>query len=242
MAARAAIPDPVAATSTTVLAAVQEPLLPSGPAAGIGDPTVERPGGSATEDVGPGLGGWQIAGLVLLGLVSLLLAGVAMTTVAWMLHAWRTPQGLAATGFSKDRRDPERSFSLLVPARHEEEVLGDTLDALAVLDHPDYEVIAIVGHDDPGTEAVARAAARRHPGRVRVVVDDSVPKNKPKALNRALEHCRGDVVGVFDAEDEVHPQLLRHIDARFVETGADVVQGGVQLMNIHTSWWALRNC
>ena len=251
-AARAATPDPVAATITvpssagvadpTVLAATEEPLLPAGPGPVDGGTTVERPSGSATPDAEPGPSGVEIAGLVLLGLVSLLLAGVALTTVAWMLHAWRTPQGLADTGFSKQRRDPERSFSLLVPARHEEEVLGDTLDALAVLDHPDYEVIAIVGHDDPGTEAVARAAARRHPGRVRVVVDDSVPKNKPKALNRALEHCRGEVVGVFDAEDEVHPQLLRHIDSRFVETGADVVQGGVQLMNIHTSWWALRNC
>ncbi len=191
---------------------------------------------------GDGVGTWSVVGLVLLVLVSLLLTAVAASTVAWMLHAWRSPQTLAGTGFSPIRRPPRLSFSLLVPARHEEEVLGDTLDALAVLDHPDYEVIAIVGHDDPGTEAVARAAARRHPGRVRVVVDDSVPKNKPKAMNRALAYCRGNVVGVFDAEDEVHPQLLQLIDNRFTETGADVVQGGVQLMNVHTSWWALRNC
>lgn len=65
-----------------------------------------------------------------------------------------------------------------MPARHEEEVLGETLDKLARLNHPDYEVIAIIGHDDPGTEAVARAAADRHPDVVRVVMDYSVPKNK----------------------------------------------------------------
>jgi cellulose synthase/poly-beta-1,6-N-acetylglucosamine synthase-like glycosyltransferase len=46
---------------------------------------------------------------------------------------------------------------------------------------------------------------------------------------------------VFDAEDEVHPQLLRHVDARFTETGADVVQSGVQLMNFQSSWYAVRN-
>jgi cellulose synthase/poly-beta-1,6-N-acetylglucosamine synthase-like glycosyltransferase len=177
-----------------------------------------------------------------LGLASLLLAGVAFTTLAWMLHAWRTPQHLEATGFVRSNRPPSLSFSLLVPARHEEEVLGDTLDQLAQLDHPDYEVIAIIGHDDPGTEAVARAAADRHPGIVRVVVDYSVPKNKPKGMNTALPECRGDIIGVFDAEDEVHPDLLRLVDARFHDTGADVVQGGVQLMNIESSWWALRNC
>jgi cellulose synthase/poly-beta-1,6-N-acetylglucosamine synthase-like glycosyltransferase len=99
----------------------------------------------------------------------------------------------------------------------------------------------VVGDDDPETSAVAQRAARRHPDRIRVVIDTSRPKNKPKALNAALPACRGDVVGVFDAEDEVHPQLLRHVDARFAETGADVVQGGVQLMNYHCNWYSVRN-
>ncbi len=189
-----------------------------------------------------GSDGTEIAGLVALGVASVVLAAVAMTTLAWMLHAWRSPESLAATGFVRSKREPTLAFSLLVPARHEEEVLGDTLDALAELDHPAYEVIAIIGHDDPGTEAVARAAAERHPEIVRVVIDHSVPKNKPKGMNTALPHCKGDIVGVFDAEDEVHPQLLRLVDARFADTGADVVQGGVQLMNIESSWWALRNC
>jgi cellulose synthase/poly-beta-1,6-N-acetylglucosamine synthase-like glycosyltransferase len=73
-------------------------------------------------------------------------------------------------------------------------------------------------------------------------MDHSVPKNKPKGMNTALPHCRGDIVGVFDAEDEVQPDLLRQVDARFNATDADVVQGGVQLMNLQTSWWSLRNC
>lgn len=100
----------------------------------------------------------------------------------------------------------------------------------------------IIGHDDPQTEAVARAAAARHPRIVRVVMDYHLPKNKPKALNTALRRCHGDILGVFDAEDEVHPGLLRLVEARFEESGADVVQAGVQLMNVHTSWWSVRNC
>jgi glycosyltransferase XagB len=118
--------------------------------------------------------------------------------------------------------DPRLSFSLIVLARHEQAVLGATLSRLAAIDHPAFEVLVVVGDDDPETTAVAQRAARRHPGLVRVVVDFSRPKNKPKALNTALPACRGQVVGVFDAEDEVHPQLLRHVDARFAETGAEV--------------------
>ena len=184
----------------------------------------------------------ELVGIGALILLSLALTAVAATTLSWMLHAWRTPKHLSGTRFNELTRDTHLSFSLLVPARHEQAVLGQTLDTLAAVNHPDVEVIAIIGHDDPETELVAREAAARHPDRVRVVIDHSVPKNKPKALNTALKSCRGDIVGVFDAEDEVHPELIRHVDARFAETGADVVQGGVQLMNAHTSWWTLRNC
>jgi glycosyltransferase XagB len=185
---------------------------------------------------------WQLlanGGLVVL---SLALFTISSTTLWWMLHAWRSPDALAATGFRRRAAYACRSFSLLLPARHKQDVLGDTIDALARLDHPKYEVIVIIGHDDPETESVARRAAARHPRIVRVVIDHNVPKNKPKALNTALPRCRGDIVGVFDAEDEVHPGLLRLIEARFEESGADVVQAGVQLMNVQTSWWSLRNC
>ncbi|HYZ67948.1 MAG TPA: glycosyltransferase, partial [Mycobacterium sp.] len=175
-------------------------------------------------------------------IVSLGLFAVSATTLWWMLHAWHSPEALAATGFRRRNAGAHRSFSLVLPARHEQAVLGDTIDALARLDHPCYEVIVVIGHDDPETEHVARAAASRHRHIVRVVMDHNVPKNKPKALNTALPECRGDIVGVFDAEDDVHPGLLRLVEARFEESGADVVQAGVQLMNVQTSWWSLRNC
>ena len=174
--------------------------------------------------------------------VSAVLFAVSAATLWWMLHAWRTPDTLEATGFPGERHQPRLPFPLLVPARHEEAVLFSTLARLMRLDHPDFEVLAIVGHDDPGTHAVAEKAAARWPGRLRVVVDHNVPKNKPKALNTALPQCRGDVVGVFDAEDEVDRRLLRQVDATFCLSGAHVVQGGVQLMNFRSSWFSLRNC
>lgn len=179
-------------------------------------------------------------------LTSLFLGVVGALTLGWMLYAWRTPEALRATRFAPQPAAttdvPGRRFSLVVPARHEDAVLAHTLDSLAALEHDDVEILCVVGDDDPVTAAVAEAAAQRHPSRVRVVVDHSVPKNKPKALNAALPHCTGDVVGVFDAEDEVSPGLLRAIEVAFHRDRADVVQGGVQLMNIRSSWWSLRNC
>ena len=157
-----------------------------------------------------------------------------------MLDSWRTPWAVGQMPFPVPD-EPQLSFSLIVPARHEEAVLADTVARLLRQDHPALQVVLVVGDDDPGTAAVAHGLAARD-SRVLVVVDDSVPKNKPKALNRALPHCTGQVVGVFDAEDEVALELLKHVDACFRQTGAHVVQGGVQLMNYRSSWWALRNC
>jgi glycosyltransferase XagB len=173
---------------------------------------------------------------------SLAMSAIAAATLWWMLHAWRTPTTLESTGFAVRGEEPRLSFSLIVPARHEEAVLGGTLERLMAADHPDFEVLVVVGHDDPGTHEVAQRAAQSWPGRLRVVVDHNVPKNKPKALNTALPHCRGEVVGVFDAEDEVDPRLLRLVDSAFRRSGAQVVQGGVQLMNFSSSWYSLRNC
>ena len=225
-----------------LIAAEADPLLTPAPSPGGVERVTNRDLVPPPAD--PASGGLDLVGLLgwsTLVVVSLALTFVAVTSLWWMLHAWRSRRIYRGTGFARAAHEPERSFTLLVPARHEEAVLGQTLDTLALQTHPRVEVIAIVGHDDPGTEAVARAAAARHPERIRVVVDDSVPKSKPRALNRALPAATGDVVGVFDAEDEVHPDLLRRIDSRFTETGATVVQGGVQLMNFQTSWWSLRN-
>jgi glycosyltransferase XagB len=174
--------------------------------------------------------------------LSLVLFGVSALTLWWMVHAWRTPETLQATRFSRSDDKCGLSFSLLVPARHEEGVLEHTVTRLMASRHPHFEILVIVGHDDPGTTAVALRLARRYPAHVRVVVDRHEQKNKPRALNTALRVVEGDVVGVFDAEDEVHHDLLRHVDHALRSSNAHVIQGGVQLINFQSSWYSLRNC
>jgi cellulose synthase/poly-beta-1,6-N-acetylglucosamine synthase-like glycosyltransferase len=172
---------------------------------------------------------------------SLALSVVCWTTLVWMLDAWRTPQAVAETGLPATTGTAKYSFSLIVPARHEEKVIAETLGRLIATDHPDFEVLLVLGHDDTGTQAAAQPVVDAHPDLVRVVIDENWPKNKPKALNTALPYCRGEITGVFDAEDEVHPELLRRVDECFQQTDADVVQAGVQLMNFHSNWFAVRN-
>lgn len=189
-------------------------------------------------------------GIALL-VMTLFLTAMASMTLWWALYAWRTPATLASTGFGTVDADgvavhvPRGSgvrFSLLLAARHEQAVLAATVHQLLRSDYSDYEVLVIVGHDDPGTSRIAHELAAEAPQRVRVIVDHSEVKTKARALNTALVECTGDVVGVFDAEDVVHPQLLGSVAAAFLDEEADVVQGAVQLMDVRSRWFSLRNC
>jgi cellulose synthase/poly-beta-1,6-N-acetylglucosamine synthase-like glycosyltransferase len=178
---------------------------------------------------------------VLYIVVSLLVGMVALSTLVWMLNAWRTPHSLTESQLKADGRETVHSFSLIVPARHEEAVLEYTLSRLISSDHPDFEILVVVGHDDPGTREVAERMANRYPDDIKVIVDPSWPKSKPKALNAALSYCSGMITGVFDAEDDVHPALLRRVDQCFQATDSDIVQAGVQLMNFRSSWYTVHN-
>lgn len=176
-------------------------------------------------------------------LISVCLVLLACSTLFLSTYAWWSPEHRNTTGYSEMKPATEHSFSLIMPCRTErEEVMRATLGRLLHQTHPHVEVIISVGDDDLETVAIARALARENPDAVRVSVDSSAVKNKPRQLNTALTLCRNDIVGIFDAESIAAPDLLTHIDSVFQHRQADVVQGAVQLVNFSDSWYSLRNC
>src|SRR3954447_8529261 len=70
---------------------------------------------------------------------------VSCTVLAWMFYGWGTPERTEQAGFPGTMHEPRHRFSLLLAARHEEAVLGATLDELTRVDHPAFEVIVVVG-------------------------------------------------------------------------------------------------
>ena len=176
--------------------------------------------------------------------VSIVLFAMAFATLWWMMHAWRTPETLASTSFAKPVGETGLSFTLLLPIRHErQDVVENTVQKMLESSHDKFEIVIITGADDPETTGIAERLATIDPDRISTVIDPA-PRNKSTGLNSALlsGKCHGDVIGVFDAEDVVHPDLLTHVDHAFRSESADVVQGGVQLLNFYSSWYSLRNC
>ena len=175
-------------------------------------------------------------------LVALILTVVAGMTLWWMLHAWRTPATFEAI-HAGVRGEPQLSFSLIVPCRDEsQEVMDETIRRLLAQDHPDFEVIISLGHDDLPTIAAAQNIVDRYPHRVRISINSEDRKSKPVQLNSSLLECTKDVVGIIDAESLTAPGLLRRIDSTFRSENADIVQGAVHLINLRSHWFSLRNC
>ena len=164
---------------------------------------------------------------------------VASTTFVFQSYKWWRPEN----GDPESYGTPDRSVGrgiILLAARFEEQVIGQTLERLAHLHYPNYLVAVVIDHpDDPATLAVARAKAAKYPRRICVVryPEGTDQHNKPIGLNAALYqleaagHWDWQWVGVLDAEDMLHPDLLTMVDYRFRHTGAGIVQAGVQLMN-----------
>ncbi|MFL5828329.1 MAG: glycosyltransferase [Solirubrobacteraceae bacterium] len=182
---------------------------------------------------------------IAIGAASLVLFGHALFSLFLMLYAWDEPEGLRRTAGPESFLEPQLSFSVLLPARNEEEVIGGTIARIWGADYPQdlLEVIVICQRDDPGTiTAVAAQIARLGSPRVRLAVYEDPPFNKPRALTVGYAMASGDVVTIFDAEDDVHPDIFSVMNTVMVSEGVGVVQGGVALMNFRDHWFSVFNC
>lgn len=178
---------------------------------------------------------------------SVLLAAQSAYSAALMLYAWeddvRRDQNRAPRVFAP----PRRSFTLLLPARHEEEVIGDTIQRVVELRYPRalVQALVVIEAGDHGT--IARVEQKlaelraQGVGNVRLITFDDPPINKPHGLNVGLRHAAGEVVTIFDAEDEPHPDILSAVNTVMEREGAPVVQCGVQLMNYDDRWFSVWN-
>jgi cellulose synthase/poly-beta-1,6-N-acetylglucosamine synthase-like glycosyltransferase len=176
--------------------------------------------------------------------VSLALLLQSAFTIYLSLYTWATPEHFVASRPPRRMRAARCSFSLLIPARDEAAVIGETMRQVASLRYAGhlFETIVICEAGDHATiEAVRRALGSLRGRRVRLVIYDGSPINKPRALNAALAEATGDVVGVFDAEDAPDPEVLRVVNTIMCNEGVRVVQAGVQLMNLASRWYSALN-
>jgi hypothetical protein len=195
--------------------------------------------------LGAALGLAPVAGFgALTGLALLaLLANVALRVGALLTGAHREVR--ARLSEARPPRPPAIArlpvVSIMVPLYHETAIAERLLVRLARLSYPrELLDICLVTEDNDATTR-ATLAATRLPRWLRVVtVPEGTLRTKPRALNFALDFCRGSIVGVYDAEDAPDPDQIHRVVARFHERGPEVacLQGVLDYYNARSNWMA----
>jgi cellulose synthase/poly-beta-1,6-N-acetylglucosamine synthase-like glycosyltransferase len=166
-------------------------------------------------------------------------------TLYLTLYTWDRPPSEATA--PDHFRPPGISFTVLLPARHEETVIQATIGRVCEANYPQelIQVMVICSVDDDGTIGKAsdkiRELQKEGRGNVSAIVFDDGPINKPHGLNAALPHAVNDVIAVFDAEDDIHPDIFNVVNTIMLEEEVRVVQAGVQLMNFDSTWYSALN-
>jgi cellulose synthase/poly-beta-1,6-N-acetylglucosamine synthase-like glycosyltransferase len=175
-----------------------------------------------------------------------LLAQVSYSTYL-MLYTWNDADRRDKYGAPENFAPPHKTFTVLLPARHEEEVIQHTIEGVLAANYPMelMEIVVICRIDDEGTiakvqEKIAELAPKGVEN-VRLIVFQDMPINKPHGLNIGLHYTENGVICIFDSEDQVHPDVFNVVNTVMVNEGVKVVQSGVQLMNYDSRWFSALN-
>lgn len=131
------------------------------------------------------------------------------------------------------------TVSILVPLFKEREIAGRLVRRLSRLSYPRelLDICLVVEEDDLLTQETLRRS-NLPPWMRQIVVPRGVVKTKPRALNFALDFCKGSIVGVYDAEDAPDSDQIHKIVRRFSARGPEVacLQGKLDFYNAKTNW------
>jgi cellulose synthase/poly-beta-1,6-N-acetylglucosamine synthase-like glycosyltransferase len=106
-------------------------------------------------------------------------------------------------------------YTVLIPLYKEDDKLDAIIEFIDNFNYPKHklDVKIIIEADD--YSLIDKIRHSRIPFDIQIIeVPYSLPRTKPKALNYALQYCRGKYVVIYDAEDKPHPnQLLNAVCA-----------------------------
>ena len=129
--------------------------------------------------------------------------------------------------------------SLLVAAKNEEAVINNLVAMLCSLDYPadKYEVWAVDDRSTDNTPAILDRLATEYPQLKVVHRAVNAGGGKSGALNQVIPQTFGDIIGVFDADAKVTPDLLKRVVPLFEEEKMGAVQVRKAIANEDENFW-----
>ncbi len=182
-------------------------------------------------------------------------AWVATVCVGWAVIAMiaNIGQRIAAAIALAPKRNPRADtnqpptpirlpvVTIFVPLFQEKAIAGQLIANLSRLDYPSalLDVCILLEEDDHVTRDVLDRT--NLPRWLRAItVPRGTVKTKPRALNYGLNFARGEIIGVYDAEDAPDPDQIRKMVAQFAASPPEVacLQGVLDFYNTGHNWLA----
>ena len=131
--------------------------------------------------------------------------------------------------------------SVMVPLLREKEIAGALIRRLSRLTYPKalLDIVLVLEEQDQITrETLARTQLPPWMRVIEVPAAGSGLTTKPRALNYALDFCRGSIIGIWDAEDEPEADQIEQVVNHFNQAAPEVVclQGRLDYYNARANW------
>ena len=180
---------------------------------------------------------WILFGWIIIANASISLMRLAALVARLLPGGHPRPLQKAVPRLSAFRDLPV--ISLLVPLHKEDTVLPALMTHLNGLDYPRelLDVKLLVEENDTLTQKAIRHL--QFTDRVDVVlVPENTLKTKPRALNYGLNFCRGEIIGILDAEDRPEVDQLQHVieHLHYAPPHVACVQGNLDFYNARHNW------
>ena len=123
-------------------------------------------------------------------------------------------------------------FSIIVPTKDEEVVIGRCLTGLLNVDYPKdkMQIIIVDGNSSDSTCQICSEYTSKYP-QTFSLISEKQSNGKPAALNLAMPLITGEIVGVFDADSLPEKDVLKRAAAHFTDKQIMAVQGTTTSLN-----------
>ena len=168
---------------------------------------------------------------------------------SWFVLGMTTIFGIHALGlvFTRPRLAPAPlsgdlancpTVSLLVAAKNEEAVITNLVKMLCSINYPlnKYEIWVVDDHSTDKTPELLANLAQKY-SQLKVLLRTETSGGKSGALNDVLPLTKGAFLGVFDADAQVSPDLLRQVLPLFDSETVGAVQVRKAIANAESNFW-----
>ncbi len=125
------------------------------------------------------------------------------------------------------------TVSVVIPSFNEEAVLERTIPAALALDYPPDKLEFVYLFESActdRTEEIIRSFSARD-SRIKVVCRPTTNGGKAAATNYALQFATGQIIGIFDADHSLAPDLVRRAVAHLQSHTVGCVRGRCRIIN-----------